>query len=217
MDYATQKTAAAPVSQPIMAGSIGEGIVGIGAVVLAILGLVGIYPSLLLPIAAIVVGAAFLIQGTSVVSRFSKLLSDVGSGQGNLEISGGMNAEFFGGVTGVTLGILALLGIEPLTLISISAIVYGATLIASGSTSSRLLALLSPDNLRVNRIMQESANNTTSVDIMVGLGVISLGILSLVGYIPTTLTLVAMLAVGAVLFLSGSVIGSKMTGSTRHY
>jgi hypothetical protein len=209
MDYATQKTAAAPVSQPIMAGSISEGIVGAGAVVLGILGLIGVYPSLLLHIAVIVVGAAFLIQGTTVVARFSKLLSDAWSGQGNLDISGGMNAEFIGGITGVVLGILALLGVAPLTLVSIAAIVFGATLIASGSTSSRLLALLSPENLRVNRIMQESANNATSVDIMVGLGVISLGILSLVGFIPLTLNLVAVLAVGAVLLLSGSVIGSK--------
>lgn len=209
MDYATQKTAAAPVSQPIMAGSISEGIVGAGAVVLAILGLIGVYPSLLLHIAVIVVGAAFLIQGTTVVARFSKLLSEAWSGQGNLDISGGMNAEFIGGITGVVLGILALLGVAPLTLVSISAIVFGATLIASGSTSSRLLALLSPENLRVNRIMQESANNNTSVDIMVGLGVISLGILSLVGFIPMTLNLVAVLAVGVVLLLSGSVIGSK--------
>ncbi|HEX2959813.1 MAG TPA: hypothetical protein VHO70_23460, partial [Chitinispirillaceae bacterium] len=212
MDYATQKTAAAPVSQPIMAGSIGEGIVGGGAVVLAILGLISVYPLLLLSVAVIVVGAAFLIQGTTVVSRFSKLLSDAWGGQGNLEISGGMNAEFFGGITGVVLGILALIGVAPLTLISISAIVYGATLIASGSTSSRLLALLSPDNLKMNRIMQESANNTTSVDIMVGLGAISLGILSLVGFIPLTLNLVAVLAVGAVILMSGSAIGSKMAG-----
>lgn len=209
MDYASQKTAAAPVSQPIMAGSIGEGIVGGGAVALAIIGLLGIYPSLLLYIAVIVVGAAFLIQGTTVVSRFSRMLSEVGSGQGHMEITGGMNAEFVGGATGVVLGILALLGVAPLTLVSISAIVFGATLIASGSTSSRLLALLSPDNLRVNRIMQESANNTTSVAIMVGLGAISLGILGLVGFIPLTLNLVAMLAVGAVLLLSGSVIGTK--------
>jgi hypothetical protein len=209
MDYATQKTTAAPVSQPIMAGSISEGIVGAGAVVLAILGLIGVYPSLLLHIAVIVVGAAFLIQGTTVVARFSKLLSEAWAGQSNLEMSGGMNAEFIGGITGVVLGILALLGVAPLTLVSISAIVFGATLIASGSTSSRLLALLSPDNLRVNRIMQESANNTTSVDIMVGLGVISLGILSLVGFIPLTLNLVAVLTVGAVLLLSGSAIGSK--------
>lgn len=213
MDYATQKPAAATVSQPIMVGSISEGLVGGGAAVLAILGLSGVYPTLLLEIAVIAIGAAFLIEGTTVASRYSRLLTEVSSQRSGMEISGGMNAEFFGGVSGVVLGILALIGMAPITLISIAAIVFGATLIGSGSSSSRLLSIFSSEDQRVNRIAQEAANSAVSVEVMAGLGTITLGVLALIGILPLTLNLVAVLVAGSVILMSGSAIGSKIAGT----
>ncbi len=216
MDYATQKTAAAPVAQPIVVGSIGEGLVGGGAMALAIIGLAGVYPMLLLSIAVIVAGAAFLIQGTTVVSRYSRLLTEAGSQQSSAVVGGGMNAEFLGGIAGVALGILALLGVAPLALTSIAVIVFGATLIASGGTTSRMLTLFNSENERVNRILQEAANSSISFDIIAGVGAIALGILALIGIVPLALSLVGVLAIGAVIFLSGSAIGSRMAGTFSH-
>jgi hypothetical protein len=212
MDYASQKPAAAHVSQPIFAGSISEGIVGAGAVALAILGLIGIYPSLLLEIAVIVIGAAFLIEGMTVAARFSRLLTDTGSFRNNLDITGGMNAEFFGGITGVTLGILALLGVAPAILLSVSAIVFGATLIASGSLSTRVSDYFGTEDPKMSRIAQEASKSSGSAEILAGLGAITLGVLALLGTLPLTLNLVSMLVIGSVILLSGSAIGSKIFG-----
>ena len=45
------------------------------------------------------------------------------------EVGGGITAEFRAGLSGITLGVLALLGIQPVTLMAIALIVYGSALI----------------------------------------------------------------------------------------
>jgi uncharacterized membrane protein HdeD (DUF308 family) len=47
---------------------------------------------------------------------------------------------------------------------------------------------------------------------LVGIGAIVLGILALTGHVPMTLTLVAMLSVGAAILVSGSVLASRLFG-----
>jgi len=91
----------------VAGGSFAEAIGGIGAVVLAILGLVGVMPEDMAAIATLAVGVALLFQGIAVATRFSNLFSQTGKSLADAaELGGGMGAEFLGGAAGGILGVL---------------------------------------------------------------------------------------------------------------
>lgn len=75
-------------------------------------------------IAVIGVGVILLFQGANVVLRYSELLYEAGASSKvhPSEVSRGITAEFLAGVTGIVLGILALLRIVPMTLMSVAVI-----------------------------------------------------------------------------------------------
>jgi hypothetical protein len=98
-------------------GSFAEAIGGVGAVVLAILALVGVMPERMAAIATLAVGVALLLEGIAIATRFSKLFSQTGR---SLADAGGMGAEFLGGAAGGVLGLLAILNMAPMTLMSIA-------------------------------------------------------------------------------------------------
>jgi len=98
-------------------GSIAEAVVGLAAVVLTIIGLAGVTPTYIVPIAAICVGAALAFEGAAMGVRHETAGAEVG-----------MSAGFFGGLTGILLGILALVGVEPALLTSIAVIVLSCSL-----------------------------------------------------------------------------------------
>ena len=81
-----------------------------GAVVLSILGIVGVFQADLAAIAVIGLGAILLFQGANVVLRYSELLyeADASSRVHASEVSRGITAEFLAGVAGIVLAILAL-------------------------------------------------------------------------------------------------------------
>ncbi len=58
--------------------------------------------------------------------------------------------------------------------------------------------------------MDRSIAAASGAQLFVGLGVITLGVLSLIGYNPMTLCLVGVLAVGVAILLSGGVIASRL-------
>ena len=107
-----------------------ELLLGIGTVVLAILGIVGVFPSFLAAIAVIGFGAILLLQGGNVILHYGDLLSEAGakSTVSASAIGRGVTAGFLAGIAGIVLGILALLRIAPITLLSVAVITYGATL-----------------------------------------------------------------------------------------
>jgi uncharacterized membrane protein HdeD (DUF308 family) len=91
-------------------GSIAEAVVGLAAVVLTIIGLAGVTPTYIVPIAAICVGAALAFEGSAMRNE------------------AGMSAGFFGGLTGILLGILALVGVLPQVLTAVAVIVLACAL-----------------------------------------------------------------------------------------
>src|SRR5579864_5401606 len=89
-------------------GSLLEAIGALATIVLAIVGLAGVFSPTMATIATIVIGASILIEGRSfgaVTTRESSSVTET------TEWSGGMSAGFLGGLTGIVLGILALLGV----------------------------------------------------------------------------------------------------------
>ena len=202
----------------IATGTLAEGIAGAGAMVLAILGLVGILPLLMLYVATIAVGAALLFEGGAVSGRVATMLGSENRSRAELaEIGTGMSAEFLAGVAGVVLGVLALLGIAPITLVSIAAIVYGGALVLGSSATARINSLTFNryEGSTARAAAQEAIVAASGVQILVGIGAIVLGIMSLIGILPLTLLLVSMLMLGFADILSGGAIGGRVLSIFR--
>jgi hypothetical protein len=204
--------------------SFAELAAGGAAIVLPILGLVGVLPLSFAALAFIAIGAAMMFQGGILATQTRTLLSGVTGGDtGRLEFIGGTNAEITGGAAVIVLGILALLRIAPHPLLAVAAIVAGAAMIFGAGATARLgsfrygAAALSSTQ---REVLRESVQAAAGADILVGLGSVVLGILALAGVgspaTVLTLLLIASLALGGGLFLTGTTTGARMTALLRH-
>lgn len=202
------------VEHALISGSSTEALTGAAGVVLAILGLANIAPNLMVAVAAIALGASLIFDGAAIAAEYSRILDRAGNGKlKTMEVGGGISTQVGGGITAVVLGVLALLHIDGTTLMAITAIVLGVTVMSSSGVTARLNALkieTSGDHDTAKRIAGEALRAATGSEVLVGLGAAVLGILALVGIAPMTLILVAMLAVGASLLLTGGAIIGKM-------
>ncbi len=182
-----------------MAGSsVAEGIGAIGAIVLAVIGLAGIMTSDMAAIATIVIGAVILMEGGLAGLTWRRLPSHGANQRQAQELSGGVTAEFFGGLAGIVLGILGLFQALPDTLLAAAVLVFGATLLLGGGAVSRLIW---PVQLQVQVPPQNAPGAVVAVGtgghMLVGLAAIVLGILAIIGMVPMTLILVGLLSLGA--------------------
>jgi hypothetical protein len=182
-----------------------EVLVACGAVVLSILGLAGIFPADLAAISVIALGVVLGCQGANVVLRYTELLYEAGATPSPraMEVGRGVTAEFLGGLAGVVLGILALLQIAPMTLMSAAVITYGGTLLLTRSEFVSL-TLTGKENEPVRQLMESMGRATASAQVLTGLGALALGILGLVGLVPSIMILVALLATGTSMLLRSS-------------
>lgn len=212
-------------SERAVAGSsFTELVAGGAAIVLPILGLVGVLPVSLASIAFIAIGAAMMIQGGTSAAAARTLLADVTSEETeSIDFIGGVNAEIMGGAAVIALGILSLLRIAPMTLLPVSAIVAGGAMLFGAGATSRLANFrygATSLSERQREALHESVRASAGADVMVGLGSAVLGILVLagVGSLATmvTLVLVAALAVGGGMFLTGTTTGARMTALLHH-
>lgn len=200
-------------------GGLVDALGGITTIVLAIIGLSGVKPEILLSIATIVFGAALLIQGGAMLSEFAQIETtpetDVPSS------GGGLSALFLVGVAGIVLGILALVGIRPTNLTSVAVIAFGAALVISTPAVWQLLTSRSvttrfqsrPPMVRI--VASEVAAASAGLQAMAGLAVIVLGILAIAGVYSESLTLTALLVAGASILLTGSSLSGTMMGFMR--
>lgn len=187
---------------------------GAAAIVLSILGLAGIYPMFMLPVATLAIGVAFLFKGAAVVADYTKALRHTDAGTlEQAEFSGGMSAEILAGAAGIVLGILGLLSHFAITLDACALIAFGGAQLMSSGVTHQLnqvkIAASGADNL-AQRIAEEATMAANGSQILAGLAAAVLGILSLIGLAPVTLTLVGLLGIGGVNLLTGSALGSKM-------
>lgn len=201
-------------AEVVATGSMVEVAAGIGAIVLGILGLAGVAAQTLAAIGVIAVGVALLFEGAAIISRYNDLSRDVdGSWTTASELGGGVTLEFLGGLAVAVLGVLALLSLAPIKLMAIGVIAYGATLLLSAGTMSRLnhiKAEAHPGPTVHETLARDAVFGTTTIQMMVGAGGVVLGILSVVGTRPETLILVALLAFGSAILLSGSALTGRM-------
>jgi hypothetical protein len=211
---------AAPQEKAAASGSIIELIAGAGAIVLPILGLIGVLPMSLAAISFIAIGGGMMMQASAVGVERS---AGSGSRSDTAELYGGMSAEVLGGAAVTALGILALLRIVPVTLMAVAAIVAGGALVLGAGTTSRLSSLryrAAGLDEEKREILRESINAAAGADVLVGLGAIVLGILVIAGVggaaVHLTLILVSALALGSALLLNGTTVGARMAALLRH-
>jgi hypothetical protein len=197
-----------------LGGSLTEASTGAAAIVLAILGLLRIAPAELVSIATILIGTSFLFLGGMLASRYARF-SRVELPVEREVISEGMAMEALCGLTGVVLGVIALMSSYPLTLVSVAAIVFGiGLLVASGTTAQLrrvgLRELRRAESEPSGTYTPEPAYVASGPGILIALGGVVLGILAVAGFDPLMLTLVAMLGFGVAVLLSGTSFSTTM-------
>ncbi len=195
-------------------GSLAESVAGAGAMVLAILALSGIEVIYLGAVATIAMGAALLFEGGAIAAEYSRILASLKDDSlSNLELGGGMTAESVAGIAGIVLGVLALLGVAPLSLMAVAVLVFGSALIIGTAANLRLRDLsLDGRNLdpRAHRTIRAFVSATAGTQVLVGVGALVLGIIALQGIAPLTLVMVGLLGLGSAVLLSGTALGAEM-------
>lgn len=207
MDEGAVRSGAAEIA----GGSTAEALAGAAAVVLGILALIGLLPVTIGAIATIAAGVALLIGGGAIAARFARIRSIERRSAGR-QMASSSGLEAFMGLAAVALGILALLGVDPLTLMAVAAIVLGAGVLMAAGAATRMEQMLQwMQPAGSERRQHEMVATASASDVLVGLGAVVLGILALLGLSPLTLTLVAMIAVGATLLFSGSALTARFS------
>lgn len=203
----------------ILGGSLTESFFGGATIVLALMGLSGIMPELMLPVATITMGAAFLFESGSISMRFSRLFARTSADPiEKFDFGLGLTAEFVGGVTGVVLGVTALMQISPEVLVPVAVMVYGGTLILGSSVPVRLNELEfggSEESARLGKIAREAMFAASGADIILGFSAMVLGIVALAEPVWGTLSLVALLVIGVSGFLDGAAITTRLAAFFR--
>lgn len=200
-------------------GGLIDAIGGVATVVLAIVGLAGTRPDIMVAIATIVFGVALLIEGGAILSDYSRIMFPPEGGAGSIEQFGAssLSSVFLAGAAGIVLGVLALLGIQAHILSAAAAVVFGCALMLSAN-SVRNLQMLKRANVAAGQtetsggeiLAQEMASGTVGMQTLVGVSAIVLGVLALAGNNPAVLTLVALLILGAALIMTGSTLSWTM-------
>jgi hypothetical protein len=199
----------------VASGSTTVALAGLVAMVLVILSFIGILRMPFAAIATIAIGFGLFVQGLAITRRHVQIreeLAAAGQSASARGVGTGMTVELFAGLIGIALGIIALAGGSPHIVLSIAAIVFGVALIMGSSLTERLneLAITSSRlegvQLEASRVAAQTASG---LEVLVGIGALVLGILSLLGLTNIMLVLVALLIVGAALFVSGGFIGRR--------
>jgi hypothetical protein len=202
-------------------GSIAEGISGIGATIVCIIGLYRIFPGIMLPIASILIGTAMLFKGGAVLSKIESIIDEdpEKSRFHTAEIGIGTTSESFGGITGIILGILSLLGITPMTLLASASIIFGVSIMVASGLDFRLNSISAMNPVHsplAKKLCEEAVAASADMEILAGMGAVVLGILALLGFNPQTLILISMLSIGTVLFMNSLALWTRIFNVFRY-
>lgn len=167
--------------------SLMEAFGAIATMALAIVGLAGVFSATMAAIGTILIGAAILMDSDFFAAFWARNRTR------ETEAIESPSAQFLGGLTGIVLGILALLGVSSGTLVSIAMLVYGASFLLSGAAPTQN-----------NWLAQASGG-----EVLVGLGTFVLGLLAVIGVDSLTLVLVALLTLGVAALFSHSGMAAR--------
>jgi hypothetical protein len=184
--------------------SLGETSGGIALIALAIIALAKIDPLLLNAIAVIVAGLALLLEGRSLMAISAgarpypaAYSSEIATAPDAITATApdAVTAGTLAGITGIVLGILAILNIAAVVLPAVAIIVFGAAVLFDSATTAAGL-------------MRNSAA------VLAAVALITLGIIALAGDRSSILVTVALLGLGGYLFLQNAVVAGSLFGRT---
>jgi hypothetical protein len=185
---------------------------GLAVLILSILALVGISPLWLTSIAVIAAGVAFLVEGAGIAARARQMQRSIGGSQMETSfVGGGISIQLLAGAAGITLGILALVGIAaPILLIGSAVIVYGVALLL-GTLGTYGTSRMHAGGGHEGELTVQTIQASSGARVLVGIASVALGVLAVIGVGPAlVLSQIAILTVGAILLLSGSAIGARL-------
>jgi len=194
---------------------------GVTAVLLAVLGLAGIFAPILAAIATILLGVALLLQGRSLLAQYAQACVEAGATTpvGALAATARF-AVILLGAAGVALGVLALLDVNSAVLTPIASIMIGAGLVFSSVSAWHLNVVrratapgeASARDMLANQMIFDSLG----VQSFAGLAAILLGVLAASGATyDLTFNLVALLILGAALTLRGGGLNTILLAFMR--
>lgn len=185
----------------VTGGASFETLAGATAVVVSILALAGIAPFTLAAIATIAIGCALLAYGLAIAARWRETLR---TKEGRAEAGTASGVDMLAGAAGVVLGVLVLVGIMPELLLAIAAIVFGGALVIGALGQTQLASVTYERNERFDKALRRTMKGAGGIMVVVGAGAIVLAILGLLGFGTLfTMSVVALLAVGCALVISG--------------
>lgn len=198
-------------AEPI--GLLTEGAAGIAVIVLTVIALAGISTGALTSIAAIVIGVGLLVQAFNSAAEEARVTTpDASLGAQAIALAGEVMVDCMCGLTGIVLGVLALVGINAAHLLPAALIVFGGSLLLSGAISMRPRTLsVSGPGAEPRIVSHQGSPAASGMEILIGLAAIVLGILSLIIAPSGVLVLVRFLTVGAALLVvSASFSGAAL-------
>ncbi|HEY5949401.1 MAG TPA: hypothetical protein VIV40_28095 [Kofleriaceae bacterium] len=197
-------------------GSSLETIGGLAAVILCVVGFQE-RPVEMAAIATIAIGVALLSQGAAVMARWRHAVGKLeGTRPDRNELVEGVSTEVFGGLVGIVLGVLALVGIKPIVMLPVAAIVFGGSLLLGGAAQPDLVYLAPDKNPRFARATFSAIQASGGIMVLVGVASAVLGILALLDVgPPLSLTLVAMLSIGFSLLFAGGALTTRFVHRLR--
>ena len=188
-------------------GLLTEGAAGIAVIALAVIALAGISAGALAAIATIVIGVGLIVQAFNSAAENLKIAT---AGAGG-DLGGEVMVDVLCGVTGIVLGVLALVGVNMVHLVPSALIVFGGALILGGATSMRPRSMPLVAAGSEPRIVSVAGSAATGgMEVLIGIAAIVLGILSLILAGSWALVLVGLLAVGAALLLVSATFSGAM-------
>lgn len=202
-----------------LGGSTLSALCGAGVLILTILGLATVVPPIMAGVSVIVLASALLLKALGIGARYPQLVEATMWRPGAVtDIGSAMVFDFLAGTAGMILGILALIGYNPLVLGPVSVLIFGTSFMLASGFTARVNALTrrSQEEARSFRFADVSALSGAAFQAMVGLAAIVLAIIALVVAAPAILTLVALLVLGSGLLLSESFIAARLLGGLRH-
>jgi hypothetical protein len=193
-----------------------EGVAGLCAIALGIIGLAGSYANAMAGVAIIVLGCALLFETGAISARYSSFATEMGTD--SYTVSWASGAGVLGGIAGIALGILALLHVAPTVLIPVAILGFGFCHLVHNVSHTRLYGLESEkyaSHRAGEEMFRDSSIASHGVQTIAGLAAVALGIIALSGVNPMVLCLVAIIGLGSAFLLNGSVVGSKMLVLSR--
>jgi len=194
---------------------------GASTVIVAILGLMGLYAPILVVIATILFGVTLLIHGNTMLSECARISLFVGPRSPvNAINASARSAVVLLGAGGIVLGVLALLDFNSAVLTPIASIMFGAALIFSSVSAWHLDVLRRASGSGEQTPRELVANQMTfdsiSIQVFGALAAIVLGVLAVSGASnDLTFNLVALLVLGSALVLKGGSLNAILFSFMR--